>query len=322
MRVGISSLSYGRTLPAPGRDAADAIAWSRSGGNPDAARFPGCARLCLHMPGRGNAPSRHVINGYHRQVMSTLIRNTDAVLVIVDISGYTRFVQQRPVSLEHAESIVTELIEAIIDQASNPLVVNKLEGDAALLYAETHGDRRVAIASVVGQLARFFSAFSCSIGRIKAARSHCNCDACANIDSLQLKAFLHVGEIVVKRVRQFEEIAGEAVIMVHRMTKNSVPMHEYVLMSDATRVEGDNALPDVKQHAETIDGIQTVLHWCNVEALMQCPAVKGACDQEPGTPIDITGVHRIAIFKHLPVAEASAGPVSWWGRLWHRFRRV
>ncbi|MBX9606652.1 MAG: DUF2652 domain-containing protein [Gammaproteobacteria bacterium] len=110
--------------------------------------------------------------------MSTLIRNTDAVLVIVDISGYTRFVQQRPVSLEHAESIVTELIESIIDQASNPLVVNKLEGDAALLYAETHGDRGVAIASVVGQLARFFSVFSSSLDRIKAARSRCNCDAC------------------------------------------------------------------------------------------------------------------------------------------------
>ena len=322
MRVGISSLSYGRTLLAPGRDAADAIAWSRSGRNPDAARFPGCARLCLHMSGRGDAPSRQVINGYHRQVMSTLIRNTDAVLVIVDISGYTRFVQQRPVSLEHAESIVTELIESIIDQARNPLVVNKLEGDAALLYAETHGDRRVAIASVVGQVARFFSAFSRSIDRIKAARSHCNCDACANIDSLQLKAFLHVGEIVVKRVRQFEEIAGEAVIMVHRMTKNSVPMREYVLMSEATRVEGDVDLPDVKRHTETIDGIQTVLHWCDVEALIKCRAVKGACDQEPGTPTDITGVHRIAVFKHLPVAEGPAGPVSWWGRLWHRFQRV
>jgi len=61
--------------------------------------------------------------------------------------------------------------------------------------------------------------------RIKIARRHCHCDACANTDSLQLKAFLHVGEIVVKRVRQFEEIAGEAVIMVHRVTKNSVLLH-------------------------------------------------------------------------------------------------
>jgi hypothetical protein len=254
--------------------------------------------------------------------MSTPIRNTDAVLVIVDISGYTRFVQKRPVSLEHAEAIVTELIESIIDQASNPLVVNKLEGDAALLYAETYGDRRVAITSVLAQLARFFSAFYSSIVRIKTARSHCDCDACANIDSLQLKAFLHVGEIVVKRVRQFEEIAGEAVIMVHRMTKNSVPVHEYVLISDATRVEGDIALPAVKHHAETIDGMQTVLHWCGVEALMQCPAVKDQLVQVPGAPVDMAGVQRIATYKHLPVTESPDRPVSWWGRLWYRIRRL
>jgi hypothetical protein len=254
--------------------------------------------------------------------MSTLIRNTDAVLVIVDISGYTRFVLQRPVSLEHAESIVTELIESIIDEASNPLVVNKLEGDAALLYAETNGERRVAIASVLGQLARFFSAFASSIGRIKTARSHCDCDACANIDSLQLKAFLHVGAIVVKRVRQFEEIAGEAVIMVHRMTKNSVPMHEYVLLSEATRVEADIDLPDVQRHAETIDGIPTVLHWCDVEALMQCPAVKDQFGQKPGALVDLTGVQRVPIYKHLPVAESIERPASWWGRLWRRLRRV
>lgn len=254
--------------------------------------------------------------------MSTPIRNTDAVLVIVDISGYTRFVQQRPVSLEHAEAIVTELIESIIDQASNPLVVNKLEGDAALLYAETNGERRVAIVSVLGQLARFFSAFSSRIDRIKAERSHCNCDACANIDSLQLKAFLHVGEIVVKRVRQFDEIAGEPVIMVHRMTKNSVPMHEYVLISEATRAEAHIDLPEVTRHAESIDGVATVLHWCDVEALMQCHAVRDALDKKPAASIDMGSVQRVAIYKHLPATESLEGPASWWGRLWRRFRGI
>ncbi len=254
--------------------------------------------------------------------MSTLIRNTDAVLLIVDISGYTRFVQQRPVSLEHAESIVTELIESILDQANNPLVVNKLEGDAALLYAETHGDRHMAVASVVGQLARFFSAFAGSIERIKIARSHCHCDACANIDSLQLKAFLHVGEIVVKRVRQFDEIAGEAVIMVHRMTKNSVPLHEYVLMSEATRVEGGATLPAVRRHSETIDGVPTLLHWCGVDALTQCLAVKQSSGEMIGKPQDISSVQRVAIFNHLPAAEQRAKQGSWWGRLWQRYRQA
>lgn len=256
------------------------------------------------------------------RIMSKAIRNTDAVLVIVDISGYTRFVQQRSVSLEHAEVIVTELIESIIDRATNPLVVNKLEGDAALLYAETHGDRRAAVASVIGQLAEFFRAFTGSIERIKAARSHCSCEACANIGALQLKAFLHVGEIVVKQVRQFEEIAGEAVIMVHRMTKNSLPLHEYVLMTDAVHAEGGNAIANLRQQSETIDGLLAVLHWCDVDALMQCPAATRPAADAPGASLDVSNVQRVAVFNHLPMAEPSAANPGWWSRLLERFRRV
>ena len=268
--------------------------------------------------------------------MTKPIRNTDVVLVIVDISGYTRFVQQRAVSLEHAEAIVTELIESIIDQASNPLVVNKLEGDAALLYAETLGDRRAAVTSVIGQLARFFNAFSGSLQRIEAARSHCSCDACANIGGLQLKAFVHVGEIVVKQVRQFEEIAGEAVIMVHRMTKNALPLHEYVLMTDAVYAEGGDAIQNLMQQTETIDGAQALLHWCDVAALMECPAVvgallaeesaakesaaaestsAGATAPESARPIAAAGVQRVAVFNNLPAADAPAPPAGWWSRL-------
>ena len=262
--------------------------------------------------------------------MSKPIRNTDAVLVIVDISGYTRFVQQRSVSLEHAEAIVTELIESLIDRASNPLVVNKLEGDAALLYAETHGDRRAAVASVIGQLAQFFSAFTHSLQRIEAARRHCSCDACANIGSLQLKGFVHVGEIVVKQVRQFEEIAGEAVIMVHRMTKNALPLHEYVLMTDAVRTAGGDSIRNLMQQTETIDGAQALLHWCDVEALMQCPAALGSTVDRPGlpanapgalgTPADVSHVQRVATFHNLPAADTPVAGASWWSRLLDRLR--
>jgi hypothetical protein len=49
---------------------------------------------------------------------------------------------------------------------------------------------------------------------------------------LRLKAVLHEGEVAVKQIRQFEEIAGEAVIMVHRLLKNTVPADEYILMTE------------------------------------------------------------------------------------------
>ncbi|MBI3163287.1 MAG: DUF2652 domain-containing protein, partial [Chloroflexi bacterium] len=57
--------------------------------------------------------------------------------------------------------------------------------------------------------------------------------ACQRILDLRLKAFLHHGEVVFKKIRQFEEMAGEDVIIVHRLIKNSIPSNEYILMTDA-----------------------------------------------------------------------------------------
>ena len=51
------------------------------------------------------------------------IRNV--VLVMVDISGYTRFIQLHKVSVLHAEQIITDLLEAVISKAEYPLVLNK-----------------------------------------------------------------------------------------------------------------------------------------------------------------------------------------------------
>ncbi len=44
-----------------------------------------------------------------------------ALLVIVDISGYTQFINHYRTSVLHAEEIITELLEAVIDRAKFPL---------------------------------------------------------------------------------------------------------------------------------------------------------------------------------------------------------
>jgi hypothetical protein len=189
------------------------------------------------------------------------MRLADAVLVIADVSGYTSFIKHRAVSLLHAEAIVTELIESVIDRAMHPLTLNKLEGDAALLYAETGGDVAAAMADAVGQVAGFFEAFDRSLAGVRDARRHCSCDACTNVDSLRLKAFVHVGEIAIKQVRQFEELAGEPVILIHRLLKNHVPSHEYVLLSDAAHAAIQSAAPECEPLAEDIDGLGPVTVW-------------------------------------------------------------
>jgi hypothetical protein len=184
------------------------------------------------------------------------MRLTHAVLVLADISGYTAFILKREVSLLHAEEIITALMEAMIDCAEHPLTLNKLEGDAALFYAESGGDPAGAMRSALAQIQALFAAFDAKRAQLGADRANCGCEACANIAGLRIKAFVHCGEIAVKQVRQFEEIAGEDVILVHRLMKNHLAEREYVLLSQAAAQAWP--LPEhagARAHAEDFEGL-------------------------------------------------------------------
>ena len=53
---------------------------------------------------------------------------------------------------------------------------------------------------------------------------------------------LHHGEVAIRKIRQFEELTGEDVILAHRLLKNSVSKPEYILMSASFhRLAGDLA---------------------------------------------------------------------------------
>ncbi len=154
-----------------------------------------------------------------------------AALVIVDISGYTQFLRQRSLTLLHAEEIITQLLESVIDVAEFPMILNKLEGDAAFLYALLDDDHEKAARAILKQTLAFFPAFRRKATELSHDTSYCECNACTHIDRLKLKAFIHHGEVVLKKIRQFEELAGENVILIHRLLKNSVEADEYILMT-------------------------------------------------------------------------------------------
>ena len=189
------------------------------------------------------------------------MRLAHAYLVIVDISGYTAFIHERQTSLLHAEQIISELMETVIDRADHPLTVNKLEGDAALMYAEIEAGDLDAGRDVMAQVKAFFPAFASCLEQQRQARSGCGCEACGGIAKLRLKAFVHVGELAVKRVRQFEELAGESVIFVHRLLKNTVEGREYVLMSEAARAAAALDPAGLAEHAEELDGVGRARLW-------------------------------------------------------------
>ena len=173
-----------------------------------------------------------------------------AALVLVDISGYTQFLRQRNLTLLHAEEIITQLLETVIDAAEYPLILNKLEGDAAFLYALMGNDHARAAQDILKQTLAFFPAFNRKAAELTRDTSYCDCNACSEIDRLKLKTFLHHGEVVLKTVRQFEELAGENVILIHRLLKNGVDANEYILMTESF-AELTEDIPDFKKETRT-----------------------------------------------------------------------
>ena len=182
------------------------------------------------------------------------MRLAPVLLVVADISGYTHFIRYRVTTLLHAESIVTELIEAVLDRLESPLVLNKLEGDAALLYAELDGDP-ATVPKLLDQVELVFAAFDARVAELVESRRACGCGACANVGALKLKAFVHVGEAVIKPVRQFQELAGEDVILIHRLMKNTVPSNEYLLVTDAVEKASGGRRAGFLAHREHADGL-------------------------------------------------------------------
>jgi len=152
-------------------------------------------------------------------------------LVLADISGYTAFMRHHDTSILHAEQIITELLETVIDNSAHPLQVSKLEGDAVFFYAISDDDVATA-KDVLRQAAAFSRAFAEKEQEL-IGRSYCTCDACTQIDKLKLKIILHFGDVAFKRVKHFEELAGRDVILAHRLLKNAIPSKEYILMTKA-----------------------------------------------------------------------------------------
>lgn len=193
-------------------------------------------------------------------------RNLSAVaLVLIDISGYTRFIKFHKTSLAHAQEIISQLLESVIDKASFPLTLNKLEGDAAFLYARLDRDETAAARDIVAQVEGFFSVFRAKARELSGSRAGCPCEACRRIRDLRLKAIVHRGQAAFRRIRQFEELAGEDVILVHRLLKNNVAEREYILMTEPVyRLLGDAVVASVEARTERCADLGTV----NVKVLV------------------------------------------------------
>jgi hypothetical protein len=149
-----------------------------------------------------------------------------AVLLIADIGGYTNFLQWNRMDLAHAQLTVAGLLEAVID-AGRGLKLAKLEGDAAFFWAPD-GDAGFIVGQRLPHIRRSFLMKRDMLALDRA----CDCASCSQLEGLSLKFVAHEGEVAEQRVKRHAELIGIDVVLVHRMLKNSVPLNEYVLMTD------------------------------------------------------------------------------------------
>ncbi|MFN0159055.1 MAG: DUF2652 domain-containing protein [Bacteroidota bacterium] len=157
---------------------------------------------------------------------------TKAVLLVADISGFTNFMRQHVISVNHAKQIVIRLLKSLMQTARPPLKVAELEGDAVFFYAlSSEKDMEKVTTQVKEQMVKFFAAFKKEMDAINNVKT-CVCDACDHVHDLKLKQVVHVGEVAVEKIDRFEKLFGMDVILVHRMLKNSVPSKEYVMMTN------------------------------------------------------------------------------------------
>ncbi|MEO7976439.1 DUF2652 domain-containing protein [Flavobacterium sp.] len=148
-----------------------------------------------------------------------------SLLVIADISGFTRFVNETEIS--HSRHIVAELLESVIAADSLHLTVAEIEGDAVLFYR--YG--RMASRAALLQLAEsFFLAFHNHLSRYRESRV-CRCGACATAENLTIKVIAHAGPIELLKVRRFRKPFGIELIRLHRLLKNSIPHQEYLMLT-------------------------------------------------------------------------------------------
>ena len=155
---------------------------------------------------------------------------TSGPLVLADISGYTAFLQE--VASAHANDafadgavpeaygILTRLLDGIVGGLVPPYTLSKLEGDAVFAFAT--GDAVPTGTDVVVRFADCYAGFRQQVGSAKDIWP-CWCEACANIDRLDLKFVLHAGPFVMQEIAGQRELIGPEVVIAHRLLKATAP---------------------------------------------------------------------------------------------------
>ncbi|MGB2957669.1 MAG: DUF2652 domain-containing protein [Bacteroidota bacterium] len=150
---------------------------------------------------------------------------TNALIFLPDISGFTKFVTQT--DIQHSHHIVAELLEIVMRANSLGFKVSEVEGDAVLFYRVGEPP---SLEELVHQARRMFLDFHAYLRVIERDRV-CQCGACQSASQLSLKFIGHYGELQETQIGSFSKLIGSDVILAHVLMKNRIPLQEYLLLT-------------------------------------------------------------------------------------------
>jgi uncharacterized protein YndB with AHSA1/START domain len=193
--------------------------------------------------------------------LDTPVRPT--CFLIADISGYTSYLAG--VELDHANDILTDLLETIVTALRPGFRLSRIEGDAAFMFsvAETL-DGSVLLDTIE----HCYFGFRRRRRDVRQATS-CECDACRRIPNLDLKFVVHHGPALLQEVAGRQELLGLDAIIVHRLLKNRVVdqlgMSAYALFSQhcADAATLDPHALGMQPHVESYEGIGEIAAWAH-----------------------------------------------------------
>lgn len=171
--------------------------------------------------------------------------------VLADIGGYTSFLSD--VGIQHAKEITSHLFNGLHAVDPDRWRVGNVEGDCLFLYS----DDPAASGAVFDHVQRMFERFCEGVEEVVAG-STCTCGACDRSGDLSLKFVVHHGEFETHDVVGRTELIGSDVVVAHRLLKNSVPVREYVIVTEPLRDTVDGCGYDCLPAVDDYDDVGAV----------------------------------------------------------------
>ena len=182
--------------------------------------------------------------------------------LIADITGYTGYLSKS--ELDHAQQTLTALLNLLIEHTRPPLVISRLAGDAVISYGLQ--DNFFQGQTFVETIEDTYVAFRRAID-LMVLNTTCKCNACANINTLDLKFFVHYGAFGIQKLDHHDEMVGADVIVIHRLLKNHVVektgIRAYALYTDAAiqQLGLSDICEAMTPHIETYEHLGDVKTW-------------------------------------------------------------